>query len=67
MIKIGFLACLILAQSICNHYSRLSGQPDIFLGSGTLKKSGPKKVGCKKTGSLLFKKRRGSLASSLFE
>ena len=32
----------ILAQSICNHYSSLSGQPDIFSGSGTFKKSGPK-------------------------
>ena len=29
-------------QSICAHYSSLSGRPDIFLGSGTLKKSGPK-------------------------
>ena len=27
----------IVAQSICTHYSSLSGQPDIFLGSGTLK------------------------------
>ena len=25
------------------------------------------KIGCKKAGSLLFKKRKGSLASSLFE
>ena len=44
----------IVAQSICAHYSSLSGQPDIFLGSGTLKK-GPKyglqKAGCKKHGS----------------
>ena len=32
-----------IAQSICTHYSKLSGRPDIFLGSGTLKKSGPKK------------------------
>ena len=32
-----------LAQSICTHYSKLSGRPDIFLGSGTLKKLGPKK------------------------
>ena len=27
----------IVAQSICTHYSSLSSQPDIFLGSGTLK------------------------------
>ena len=44
----------IVAQSICTHYSSLSGRPDIFLGSGTLKK-GPKyglqKAGCKKHGS----------------
>ena len=33
---------LLLAQSICIHYSSLSGRPDIFLGSGTLKKSDPK-------------------------
>jgi hypothetical protein len=32
-----------IAQSICTHYSNLSGRPDIFLGSGTLKKSGPQK------------------------
>ena len=40
----GFLFAFleILAQSICTHYSDLSGRPDIFLGSGTLKKSGPK-------------------------
>ena len=28
----------IVTQSICIHYSSLSGRPDIFLGSGTLKK-----------------------------
>ena len=27
-----------VAQSICTHYSSLSGGPDIFLGSGTEKK-----------------------------
>ena len=32
----------LLAESICTHYSNLSGRPDIFLGSGTLKKQGPK-------------------------
>ena len=26
------------AQSICTHYSSLSGRPDIFSGSGTFKK-----------------------------
>jgi hypothetical protein len=49
-------------QSICTLVSSLSGRPDIFLGSGTKQKSSPKyepqKAGCKKTGSLLFKKRR---------
>ena len=38
-----FFPSYIGAQSICTHYSSLSGQPDIFLGSGTGKKSGPKK------------------------
>ena len=41
-----------IAQSICTHYSRLSGRPD-FLGSGTLKKGakyGVQKAGCKKQG-----------------
>ena len=61
----------VLAQSICTHYSNLSGRPDIFLGSGTLKKSspkyGPEKSRVQKTGSLLFKKRRSQAASSLFE
>ena len=28
----------IVAQSICTHYSSLSGRSDVFLGSGTLKK-----------------------------
>ena len=35
-------------QSICTHFSNLSGQPDIFLESGTFKKSG----------TLLFSKSR---------
>ena len=35
----------MVAQSICTHYSSLSGQPDIFLGAGTLKKQGAKKQG----------------------
>ena len=43
-----------VAESICTHYSNLSGRPDIFLGSGTFKKSqGPcffQKAGCKRTG-----------------
>jgi len=29
-----------IAESICTHYSNLSGRPDIFLGSWTFKKSG---------------------------
>ena len=33
--------CYPFAQSICTHYSSLSGQPDIFLGFGTLKKRRP--------------------------
>ena len=37
-----------VAQSIGTHYSSLSGRPDIFLGSGTFKKSG----------TLLFEKSR---------
>ena len=37
------------AQSICTHYSSLSGWPDIFLGSGTLKKV--QNMGCKKQGA----------------
>ena len=59
-----------VAQSICTHYSSLSGQPDIFLGSGTLKKGSKMWVAksrVQKRGSLLFKKRKDSLASSLFE
>jgi hypothetical protein len=38
-----FSIMAIFAQSICTPYSKLSGRPDILLGSGTLKKSGPKK------------------------
>ena len=60
----------ILDQSICTLISNLSGRPDICLGSGTSKKLGPKyrvqKAGCKKIGSLLLKKRRGSLCTLLF-
>ena len=29
-----------IAKSICTHYSKISGRPDIFLGSGTFKKLG---------------------------
>ena len=29
--------CYTVAQSICTHYSSLSGRPDIFLGSTTQK------------------------------
>ena len=48
-----------VTQSICIHNASLSGQPDISLGSGTLKKSDPKyepeKSREQKTGSFLFK------------
>ena len=37
-----------VAESICTHYSNLSGRPDILLGSGTFKK----------LGTLLFAKSR---------
>ena len=46
------------------YYLVTTGWPDIFLGSGTLKIGS--KCGLQKAGSLLLKKRRGSLASSLF-
>ena len=38
-----------VAQSICTHYSSLSGRPDIFLGPGTLKKV--QNMSCKKQGA----------------
>ena len=51
-------------QSICTYYSSLSGRPDIFLGSGTLKK-GPiwvaKKEGCKKEGHCYSKREEARL------
>ena len=56
-----------IAQSICTQYSSLSGQPDIFLGLEQEKNQVQKKAGCKKNGSLLLKKKRGQIASSLFE
>ena len=47
-------------QSICTHYSSLSGQPDIFLGSGTLKNEVQnmdlKKAGSKKQGHCYSKR-----------
>ena len=50
----------LIAQSICTHYSSLSGQPDIILGSGT--KKSVQNMGCKKqgakVGSLLLKKKK---------
>ena len=56
-----------IAESICTLYSNLSGRPDIFLGSGTLKKQGPKygvqKAGCKKQGHCYSKKEE---AAALF-
>ena len=55
------------AESICTHYSNLSGWPDIFLGSETLKKQGPKygvqKAGCKKQGHCYSKREE---AAALF-
>jgi hypothetical protein len=58
--------CYLLA-----HYSSLSVRPDIFFRVRNFKKSdpkyGPEKSREQKTGSLLFKKRRGSLTSSLPE
>ena len=55
-----------IAQSICTHYSCFENM-DRFV---TLKKKDPKyglqKAGCQKTGSLLFKKRRGQAASTLY-
>ena len=35
-----------IAESICTHYSNLSGRPDIFLGSGTFKISETLKARC---------------------
>ena len=56
-----------ITQSICTHYSCFENMGRFV----TLKKSGPKygpeKSKEQKTGSLSFKKRRSSLASSLFE
>ena len=47
-VKIDFKIIIhAVAQSICNHYSSLSGRPDIFLGSETLKKTGSKIWGAK--------------------
>ena len=58
-----------VAESICTHYSNLSGRPDIFLGSGTFKKSqGPcffQKAGCKRTG-LCYSKIEETRLSLLF-
>jgi hypothetical protein len=64
----GFKSPLPNAQSICTHYSCFENQGRFL----TLKKIlGTllffQKAGCKKPRSLLFKKRRGSLVSPLFE
>ena len=48
-----------IAESICTHYSNLSGRPDIFLGSGTLNIRDPafcKKQGAKKQGHCYSKR-----------
>ena len=42
-----------IAQSICTHYSILSGRPDIFLGSGTFLRK-VQNMGCKKPGLFSF-------------
>ena len=58
-----------LAADSRPHYFSLSRRPDISLGSGTLKKDpayGLQNAGCKKTGSLLLKKRKDQAASSFF-
>ena len=47
-----------VAQSICTHYSSLSGRPDIFLGSGTGKKSGPKKSRVQKNQVIVIQKEK---------
>jgi hypothetical protein len=56
-------------QSICTLISNLSGRPDIFLGSGTFKTSGPKygvqKAGCKKQ-SHFYSKREEAAWPHLF-
>ena len=53
-----------VAQSICTHYFSFENMGWFV----TLKKNQvQKKPGAKKAGLLLFKKRRGNLASSLFE
>ena len=58
-----------VAQSICTHYSSLSGRPDIFLGSGTKKNQVQnmdlKKAGCKKQGHC-YSKREEAAWSFLF-
>ena len=58
---------VIVAESICTQYYNLSGRPDIFLGSGTFKKQGPKygvqKAGCKKQGHCYSKREE---AAALF-
>ena len=48
----------LLAQSICTHYSSLLGRPDIFLGSGTGKKSGPKKYRLQKNRVIVIQKEK---------
>ena len=45
-----YIQARYIAQSICTHYSKISGRPDIFLGSGDFQKvlrHGSQKVGCK--------------------
>ena len=54
-----------IAQSLCTHYSSLSGRPDIFLGSGTLKNQVQnmdlKKARSKKQGHCYSKREEATL------
>ena len=56
------LITLTLAESICTHYSKSSGRPGNFLGTGTFKKSGTlvfsKKQGAKKQGHCYSKREK---------
>ena len=68
--NLGSLSTKSFAQSICTHYSSLSGWSDIFLGSGTLKNRSKiwiAKGRVQKNRVIGIQKRRSSLASSLFE
>ena len=59
-------AQITLAQSICTHYSCFENMGRFVTLKKKVQKNRLQKTGCLKTGSLLFKKRRGQAASSLF-